>query len=177
MLMRGLSLNKEVEKEPDICRRLQFEDVRGIERLQFLLVEYRFSKDSEGGGALIVSLPWPLSPLSLMFHIVKTRALTLVGLPCYYVKLRAKTVGLWAVQEHHDSLFVASLSVAKEYRRLGLGTCILKRIESIARRMGKSWMEVDVLKKNIPAQRLYTKYGFKFEDEKMHGMIRGKKPL
>ena len=43
--------------------------------------------------------------------------------------------------------------------------------------MGKSWMEVDVLKKNIPAQRLYTKYGFKFEDEKMHGMIRGKKPL
>lgn len=177
MLNGGLGLKEEVEKEPDICRRLRFEAVGGIKRLQFLLSEYRFFKDGEEGGALILSVPWPLSPLSLMFHIVKTRALALIRLPCYYVKLKAKVVGLWAIQEHHDSLFVASLSVAKEYRRLGLGTCILERIESIARRMGKRWMEVDVLKKNIPAQRLYTKYGFKFEDEKMHGMIRGKKPL
>jgi ribosomal protein S18 acetylase RimI-like enzyme len=170
-------LNREVETERDVCRRLQFEPVRGVERLRFLLVEYRFFKDSEAGDALTVSLPRLLSPLSLMLHIVKTRALTLVGLPCYYVKLGAKTVGLWATQEHHNSLFVASLGIAKEYRRLGLGTFILKRVESVARRMGKRWIEVDVLKKNIPAQRLYTKFGFKFKDERMYGMMRGKKPL
>jgi GNAT superfamily N-acetyltransferase len=173
----GLSLNRDVEKGLDVSRRLRFEPVRGIERLKFLLAEYRFFKDSEEGDALTVSLPRPLSPLSLMLHVAKTRALSLIGLPCYYVKLGDRVVGLWAVQEHDNSLFVASLAVAREYRRLGLGTYILERVESVARRLGKRWVEVDVLKKNIPAQQLYAKFGFKFEDGKMHGMIRGKKPL
>jgi ribosomal protein S18 acetylase RimI-like enzyme len=170
-------LNGKVEKKLDVWRRLRFKPVRGTERLKFLLVEYRFFNDSGQGEASTMSLPRTLSPLSLMLHVVKTRALTLVGLPCYYVKLEDRAVGLWAVQEHDDSLFVASLAVAGEYRRLGLGTRILTNVESLARSMGKRWIEVDVLKKNIPAQRLYTKFGFKFEDSKMHGMIRGKKPL
>ena len=153
-------MKKEIGSEPDICRRLQFEAVRGIKRLQFLLLEYRFFKDSEEGSALLLSLPWLLSPLSLMFHIVKTRALALLRLPCYFVKLETKIVGLWAIQEHHETLLVASLGVAKEYRRLGIGTCMLGYIETIAKHMGKRWLEVLVLKKNIPAQQLYTKYGF-----------------
>jgi ribosomal protein S18 acetylase RimI-like enzyme len=82
------------------------------------------------------------------------------------------------MQEHHESLFVASLGVAKEYRRLGIGTCILGYVEAIARRMGKRWLEVDVLSKNAPAQRLYTKYGFTFaQSERIHYIVRGKKPL
>jgi ribosomal protein S18 acetylase RimI-like enzyme len=155
------------------CRKLQFEAVRGIKRLQFLLLEYRFFKDSEEGSALPLSLPWLLSPFSLMMHIVKTRALALLRLPCYFVKLETKTVGLLSVQEHHESLLVASLGVAKEYRRLGIGTCILCYIETIAKHMGKGWLETLVLRKNIPAQRLYTKYGFKFiQSERMHCIMR-----
>jgi len=67
-------LEKKIRAEPDICRKLQFEAVRGIKRLQFLLLEYRFFKDSEEGSALPLSLPSFLSPLSLMLHIVKSRA-------------------------------------------------------------------------------------------------------
>jgi len=162
-------LKKEVGAEPDICRKLQFEAVKRIKRLQFLLLEYRFFKDSEEGSALPLSLPWFLSPLSLMIHIVKTRALALLTLPCYYVKLETKTVGLLAIQEHHESLLVASLGVAKEYRRLGIGTCILGYTETIAKRMGKRRLETLVLRKNIPAQRLYTKFGFTLiKSERMH---------
>jgi len=161
-LNRGLCLKKEIGVEPDICRKLKFEAVRGIKHIQFLLLEYRFFKDSEEGNALLLSLHWPLSPLSLMLHIFKTRALALLRLPCYLVKLRTKIVGLLTIQEHHESLFVASLGVAKEYRRLGIGTCILRYIETIAKYMGKRWVEVDVFTKNIPAQQLYAKYGFTF---------------
>ena len=171
-------MKKEIGAEPDICRKLQFKAVKGTKRLQFLLLEYRFFKDSEEGSALLLSLPWFLSPLSLMLHIVKSRALTLLRLPCYFVKLETRIVGLLAIQEHHESLLVASLGVAKEYRRLGIGTCILANIETIARHMGKRWLEVDVLTKNISAQRLYTKYGFTFiQSEKMLFIMRGKKPL
>jgi len=85
---------------------------------------------------------------------------------------------LFAVEEHRQSLHVASLGVAKEYRRVGMGTYMLGYIEKIAEHMGKGLLEVDVLTKNIPAQRLYIKHGFTFTPgERTHGMMRGKKWL
>jgi ribosomal protein S18 acetylase RimI-like enzyme len=171
-------LKNEIRTEPDICRKLQFEVARRIRRLQFLLLEYRFFEDNEEGSALPLNLPWPFFPLSLMLPIVKSCALVLVRLPCYFVKIDAKIVGLWAVQEQHESLLVASLGVAKGYRRLGIGTRILVHVEAVARHMGKRWLEVDMLRKNIPAQRLYTKYGFSFiQDGRIHYIMRGRKPL
>jgi len=155
-------LKKEAAAAPNIFGKLQFEAVRGIRHLKFLLLEHRFFKDSEEGSALSASLPWPLSTLSLMFHIAETHALVLLRLPCYFVKLEAEIVGLFAIQEYHESLRVASLGVAKEYRRLGIGTFILDYIETIAKHLDKRWVEVDVFGKNAPAQRLYASYGFKF---------------
>jgi ribosomal protein S18 acetylase RimI-like enzyme len=169
---------KNVGANSDICRKLRFEVARGIRRLQFLLLEYYFFDDSGEGGALPLSLPLFLFPLSLTLHIVKSRALVLLRVPCYFVKLETKIVGLLAIQEHEESLFVASLAVAVEYRRLGIGTCALGCVEKIARRIGKKWLEVDVLRRNISAQRLYAKYGFTFiENERMRYLVRGKKPL
>jgi len=159
-------LKEEIEAKPNICSKLQFEAVRGIKRLQFLLLEYLFFKESEEGCALPLSLPWLFSPLSLMLHIAKTHALALMRLPCYFVKIEASIVGLLAIQEQRESLLIASIGVAEEHRQLGIGTCMLSYIETIAKQMGKRWLEVDVWKKNIPAQRLYTKYGFKFIQNK-----------
>jgi GNAT superfamily N-acetyltransferase len=113
-----------------------------------------------------------------MLHVAKSHALVLFKLPCYFAKLETKTVGLLAFEEQHESLFVASLVVAKKCRRLGIGTCILGYVETIARHMNKRWLEADVLRKNFPAQRFYTKFGFTFiQNERMRDIMRGKKPL
>lgn len=166
-------MKKETDFKPDICRKLQFLPANGIKRLQFLLFEYLIFKDSEEGSALSLSLPWLLSPLSLMLHIIKTHALSLLSLPCYFVKLQRKTVGLLAIQEQHESLLVASLGVIKDYRRLRIGTCILYYIEAIAKHMRKRWLETLVLKKNIPAQKLYIKCGFKIvQSERAYYILR-----
>jgi hypothetical protein len=171
-------LKEKIRIAPGICGKLQFESARGIGRLQFLLLEYSFFKTSEGGSALPVNMPWFLCPVSLVLHIVQSHALVLMRLPCYYVKLRMKTIGLWAIQELSESLLVASLGVAKEYRRLGIGTCILGHVERIAKHSGKKWLEVDVLNKNVAAKRFYAKYGFTFIDsERSRKILRGKKPL
>lgn len=70
-----------------------------------------------------------------------------------------------------------SLGVAKTYRRLGIGTYILNCIAAIAGRMGKGWLEVDVLLKNIPAQRFYMRFGFSFvRNGRAHWIVRGRKP-
>jgi len=166
-------LKKEGGAKSDICRRLQFNPVNGVKRLQFLLLEYRFFKEGNEGSALPVNLPWILFPLSLMLYIVKTYALALLRLPCYFVKLETKIVGVMAIQEYGESLLIGSLGVAKEYRGLGIGICVLDYIETIAKHMGKRWLETLVLRKNIPAQRLYAKYGFTFiQSERMYFVMR-----
>jgi GNAT superfamily N-acetyltransferase len=155
-------LKKEIEAAPGMHGKLRLEEVKGFKRLQFILLEYRFFGDGEEGSALLRSLPWPLYPLSLLLHIIESRALTLLRSPCYFVKLEREIVGLFATQEHIESLVVASLAVPRCFRRLGIGTWILRYVEKNARHMSKRWLEVDVLRKNIPAQRLYAEYGFTF---------------
>jgi GNAT superfamily N-acetyltransferase len=157
---------------------LRFEAARRLGRLRFVLLEYLFFRDSEEGGALPLNLPWFLSPLSLALHIIKSRALSLLRLPCYFVKLGKEAVGLLAIQDRNECLIVASLGVARRYRRLGIGTCILGNIETTAKHMGKRTLEVDVYEKNIPALRLYTKYGFTFVPSlSMRSMARGSKSV
>ncbi len=171
-------MRKEVGAESDICMKLQLESVKGINRPRFILLECFFFKDSKEGDALPLNLPWFLLPLNLILHIIKSHALDLLKFPCYFVKLQTKIVGLFAFQEHNESLLVASLAVQRKYRRLGIGTCILGYMETVARRMGKKWLEVDVLRKNIPAQQFYIKYGFAFaKDERMDHIVKGKKKL
>jgi GNAT superfamily N-acetyltransferase len=171
-------LKEKIRIASDICGKLQFETVKGIGRLQFLLLEYSFFKTSEGNGALPTNMPWFLCPVSFVLYFVQSHALVLTRLPCYYVKLKMETVGLWAIQELNESLLVASLGVAEEYRRLGIGTCILDHVERIAKHLGKKWLEVDVLNKNVAAKRFYIKYGFTFIDsERSRNILRGKKPL
>jgi GNAT superfamily N-acetyltransferase len=173
--MRSPRLNQEGKTNGKIGK-LQFEAVRGLGRLQFILLEYCFFRDSDEGSALSLSLPWLLSPLSIVVHIAKTRAFSLLRLPCYFVKLETKTVGLLAIQERPESLIVASLGVAKQYRHHGIGTSILGFVETVAKYSGKRLLEVDVYRKNAPARRLYTKCGFTFiQSARMRGMIRGTK--
>jgi ribosomal protein S18 acetylase RimI-like enzyme len=174
----GPLLRTEIEAERGICEELRFEAVRGFGRLRFVLLEYVFFRGNEKGSALSLSLPWFLSPLSLTLHMVKSRALSLFRLPCYFVKLGKETVGLLAIQDQNKCLVVTSLGVGRLYRRLGIGTCILGCVEAAAKRMGKKTLEVDVYGKNIPAVRLYTRYGFTFVPSlSIRGMSRGSKSV
>ena len=71
-------------------------------------------------------------------------------------------------------MIVASFGVVKQYRHHGIGTSILGFVETIAKNSGKRMLEVDVYRKNAPAQRLYVKCGFTFiRSVRMHSMIRG----
>jgi ribosomal protein S18 acetylase RimI-like enzyme len=94
------------------------------------------------------------------------------------VKLEKETVGVFAYQEYHDSLLVASLGVKKQYRRLGVGELILTQIEKTARLLHKRYLEADVLTKNVPARRLYTRFGFRFlQHGRKRSIIRRSKEL
>ena len=158
---------------------LIFELARGIRRPLFILSEYEFFRGGgAGSSALVLDLPWPFWLASMLLHILESHAITLLKLPCYYVKVNMKTLGLFAYQENHESLRVASLAVRRQFRRLGIGESLLHLVETTARKMHKKWLEVDVLKKNVPARRLYTNYGFTLQQRSGNRRImRGRKSL
>ena len=172
-------MKKRSQTELRILEKLRFELCRGIMRPLFVFIEYRLFKDSEEeGSALALQLPRFLAPLSMLVHIIESHALTLLKLPCYLTKFDGEITGVFAYQEYNESLLVASLGVRKTYRRLGIGSLILKQIEKAARKMRKKYLEVDVLIKNIPAKRLYERTGFKFlRRSKKRSISRGTKVL
>lgn len=78
-----------------------------------------------------------------------------------FVKLHGHVVGVLVLRDKADDLFVVSLGVAREYRRIGVAVHVLRYSERLAAGLGKEWLELTVLKRNSPAQRLYVKFGFK----------------
>lgn len=143
----------------DFVRLLQIAPVRRTEHLLFNLLEFRFFRNSERGVAL------PFGGLRFLFRFawapyVLAAEVIFFRTHQFFFKVRENVVGLVALREESDCLFIVSLGVAKEFRRLGVATLALRYAERLAARLGREWLELSVLKKNVPAQRLYAKVGF-----------------
>lgn len=66
--------------------------------------------------------------------------------------------GLWlSLDEAHITTF----AVLPEYRRRKIGERMLVSLFDRALRLGAEWLTLEVRASNLPAQRLYEKYGFR----------------
>ena len=66
--------------------------------------------------------------------------------------------GLWlSLDEAHITTF----AVLPEYRRRKIGERMLVAIFERAEKLGAEWLTLEVRASNLPAQRLYEKYGFR----------------
>jgi ribosomal protein S18 acetylase RimI-like enzyme len=68
-------------------------------------------------------------------------------------------------------LYISSLAVSPDCRRIGIATYALNRAAAIARKLGKEAIELAVLKRNIPAVRLYERHGYRTEEERRRSFI------
>ncbi len=99
-------------------------------------------------------LPWPanafrheLSQNKNAHYIVAREGEHIVGY-----------AGLWlSLDEAHITTF----AVLPEYRRRKIGERMLLAIFERAERLGAEWLTLEVRASNLPAQRLYEKYGFR----------------
>jgi ribosomal protein S18 acetylase RimI-like enzyme len=89
----------------------------------------------------------------------------------YFFTLEQQTVGVLALQEKTEALFIRSLAVSPIYRKIGVATHMLNRIMTVARQLHKTTVELSVLKTNTPALRLYIKYGFRKKEERRRSII------
>lgn len=142
-----------------IRRYVRVVPVKRIWHLYFNLLEFRIFSDSQEGVAFPFGKPRLLYQLLIIPYALIAEIIFLEA-KRYFIKAGRGVVGLAVFHEKQDSLFISSLGVAKEYRRLGIATYILECAETMAGRLGKKWLELSVLKRNTPAQRLYIKRGF-----------------
>jgi ribosomal protein S18 acetylase RimI-like enzyme len=154
-----------------ISQRLKIVPARRLEHLTFNLCNFNFFRKSERGKAMLffgnsrklamlIAVPYILG-CELAFFREKR----------YFVKLKKQTVGVFVLREEPDVLYVGSLGVAPEYRKHGIATFILSSCTQIAKRLGKKWLELTVLKTNIPARQLYERFGFLDKQERKWSFV------
>jgi ribosomal-protein-alanine N-acetyltransferase len=59
-----------------------------------------------------------------------------------------------------DELHINNIAVVPEYRRLGVGSALLRRVLDEAARFGIRRTMLEVRQSNAPARQLYEKFGF-----------------
>ena len=73
-----------------------------------------------------------------------------------------KTVAWERVLRNDEVSTLHILAVCPEYQKKGYGVKILEEAVELSRKNGKKAVRFDALKSNIPAQKMYERYGFKF---------------
>jgi ribosomal protein S18 acetylase RimI-like enzyme len=134
------------------------------DHLTFDLIEFNAFRRSEQGCALefpmpSISVPFVAVPYFAVLEVILFRARR------YFVMLGNRIVGLFAIEQKGNSLVISNLAVVPEARRHGVGTYILDQICRMATKQGMRGLRLRVLKKNIPAQLLYNRYGFRKRKE------------
>lgn len=66
--------------------------------------------------------------------------------------------GLWLMV---DEAHITTFAVLPDARRRRIGERMLQRLFEIAEELGAEWLTLEVRASNLPAQRLYEKYGFR----------------
>ena len=144
----------------DVSDILRIESVGRRQFLRFDFQEFRFFWNSERGGAMFSGNPRPLKPWIAVPYMLIAEVYNIRG-KRYFVKLGDHVAAIFVLRARGDTLRIYALAVSPDYRRLGVGHFILDWTEKLCRQMNMSWLQLSVLKSNIPAQRLYHNFGFK----------------
>lgn len=120
-----------------------------------------------GFAGLVVVVPYLAFSEVLFFIKWRTRTKH----PFYFITLEQRVVGVLALREEPKTLYINTLAVSPDYRRSGIATYALNQTALIARRLHKEALELQVIKKNTPALKLYEQDGYSIKEEKRRSFI------
>ncbi len=146
---------------------LKIEPIGKSEYPLFSFLEFRFFWNCPNGKAipLLPGTPAWLEPLIAVPYMLGALVYNFRGAK-YFIQEKKDVAGTLILKTSQDALIIHSLSVSPNMRKHGVGFFVLVQAEKLARRMKLPWLELEVLKRNVPAQRLYWKFGFKVHAEK-----------
>ncbi len=142
--------------------------VRKREHLLFNFLTFLYFRRTEGfrflmeGGPFAAFIVVPYVMLSEVYFFRQKR---------YFVLLEHRVVGAIALEDEDGTLYVSSMAVSPDHRRMGIGIYALNQAAAIAGELCKEALELTVLKRNTPAIRLYKRQGFRLEKEKSRSVV------
>jgi ribosomal protein S18 acetylase RimI-like enzyme len=147
---------------------LKIRPVRTREHFLFNFLNFLYFRRADGvrflieGGPLAVFVVIPYVALAEIYFFKQRR---------YFILLKHQVVGVIALQEEINTLYISSMAASPDYRRIGIATYALNHAAAIASKLRKEALELAVLKKNTPAIKLYEKHGYRVEKEKRRSFI------
>lgn len=80
---------------------------------------------------------------------------------CIVAKLDNNILGFAGIWFSVDDAHITNIVVNKNYRHKGIGSKLLEKLIILAKEQNKTSLTLEVNTKNINAQKLYLKFGFK----------------
>ena len=100
-------------------------------------------------------IPWPISSFEEELNNI---------LATYLVaKIDEKIVGYIGMQFIMDECHILNIAVDTDYRRMGIATRLVNELFKHCKKHKTTYVMLEVRVTNIPAQKLYSKLGFKDE--------------
>jgi len=149
-------------------QRLEIRQVRTREHFFFNLLNFLYFRRADGvrflmeGGPFGIFVAIPYIAFSEIYFFKQWR---------YFIILEHRVVGVFALREETSTLYISSLAVSPDCRRIGIATYALNHAAAVASKLRKEALELTVLKKNTPAVRLYERHGYRVEKEKRRSYI------
>lgn len=81
-------------------------------------------------------------------------------------KIENKCVGYCGFWQAYDEGDITNIAVSPNFRRMKIGSMLLERIIKEAREKNLVCLNLEVRKSNLPAQKLYEKFGFSVVGER-----------
>ena len=100
-------------------------------------------------------IPWPISSFEEELNNILSTYLV--------AKLENKIVGYIGVMFVMDECHVLNIAVDSKYRKMGIATQLVNEVFKHCKEHKTTYMMLEVRATNIPAQKLYSKLGFKDE--------------
>ena len=147
----------------------KIESVKGPQHLLFNWLNFLYfrRKGYENGFSIESS---PLAAFVVIPHIMFSEVYFLRQRR-YFVTSKQEILGVVALEQKTETLYISNLAVSPFRRRIGVATCALNYASSVARQLGKNFLELSVNKRNTPALRLYMKSGFRLKEERLRSYV------
>ncbi len=148
-------------------KNLKMELIVKSDLLLFSFLEFRFFWNSTNRAAIPILFGNPawLAPLIAIPYMLAAFAYNFGGKK-YFIREENEVAGTAILKVRQDALIVQSLAISPVKRKRGIGFFVLGKVEKLAKDMKLPSLELEVLKGNVSAQRLYWKFGFKICTEK-----------
>lgn len=100
-------------------------------------------------------IPWPISLFEEELNNILSTYLV--------AKIDEKVVGYLGMQFVMDECHILNIAIDTNYRRMGIATKLVNELFKLCEEHQTTYVMLEVRASNIPAQKLYSKLGFKDE--------------